>query len=54
MSGHREEVLADMEPMIQTRAATLMAIFREYRSAMKDDTRAPTREPAGIAATIPP
>jgi hypothetical protein len=31
-----------------------MEIFREYLSAMKDEARAPTREPKGIAAVIAP
>ena len=41
-------------PSIQMTEATWMAVRREYLSAMKDELNAPTREPAGMEAVIPP
>ena len=43
-----------MEPMIHRMLANMMATLREYLSAMNEDIRAPTIDPAGIAPVIPP
>lgn len=41
-------------PIIQIRAEIWIAVRRDKESAMKDELNAPTREPAGIEAVIPP
>lgn len=43
-----------IDPMIQMRAETWMAVRRESLSAMNEDNSEPTKEPAGIDAVIPP
>ena len=43
-----------IEPTIQMTPEICMATLREYLSAMKEDARAPTREPAGMEAVMPP
>lgn len=43
-----------MEPMIHRMQETWRATLREKRSAMKDETREPTRLPAGIEAVMAP
>lgn len=43
-----------MEPRIQIAAPIWIAVLRESLSAMKDEDSAPTRDPAGIDAVIPP
>lgn len=53
LSGHAQ-LLTYMEPTIQKTEAIWMLVRREYLSAMKDDARAPTRDPNGIEAVMPP
>jgi len=40
--------------MIQKTDAIWILVRREYLSAMKDDAKAPTRDPNGMAQVIPP
>lgn len=48
------ELGAYIEPIIQRVQENWMAVRREYRSAMKDDMRAPKKEPKGIEAVMAP
>lgn len=43
-----------MEPTIQKIEAIWILARREYLSAMKEEAKAPTREPNGIAQVMPP
>ena len=43
-----------IEPRIQKREATWIADLLEKLSAMYDELKAPNKEPAGMAAVMPP
>jgi hypothetical protein len=53
MSGRGEEK-AYMEPTTHIMHDIWIVVRRENLSAMNDDMRAPTKEPRGIDAVIPP
>lgn len=43
-----------VEPMTQRTQPIMMAFLRPNRSLMKPERRAPSHEPAGMAAEMPP